>query len=185
MSATRLLILGVVRLYQPVHGYDVRRELLSWHADEWANVAPGSVYHALKKLAAEDLLAEVAAEPAGNRPAPTRYEITPKGEAEFQELLRRYWWDFRPAIDPFTTAFALMPALPREEAIAALRHRAQGLRGFADSTWIRQVAEFKAADAPHVAEMLELSRQRAILEAEWCDKVADRLAAGDLHASDD
>ena len=33
-----MLILGVVRWCQPVHGYDVRRELLSWHADEWANL---------------------------------------------------------------------------------------------------------------------------------------------------
>ena len=28
MSSTRLLVLGAVRIFQPVHGYDVRRELL-------------------------------------------------------------------------------------------------------------------------------------------------------------
>jgi len=27
-----------------VHGYDVRRELLSGSADKWANVQPGSTY---------------------------------------------------------------------------------------------------------------------------------------------
>jgi DNA-binding PadR family transcriptional regulator len=48
MSTTRLLVLGVMRLFQPVHGYDVRPELLSWGADQWANVAPGSVYGAIK-----------------------------------------------------------------------------------------------------------------------------------------
>ncbi|HEY1485636.1 MAG TPA: PadR family transcriptional regulator, partial [Micromonosporaceae bacterium] len=42
-----MMILGLVKWMQPVHGYDVRRELLSWSADEWANVAPGSIYHAL------------------------------------------------------------------------------------------------------------------------------------------
>jgi hypothetical protein len=26
-STTRLLVLGVVRIFQPVHGYEVRREL--------------------------------------------------------------------------------------------------------------------------------------------------------------
>ena len=45
MSSTRLLVLGVVRIFQPVHGYDVRRELLSWRVDQWANVAPGSIPH--------------------------------------------------------------------------------------------------------------------------------------------
>jgi hypothetical protein len=31
-STTRLLVLGVVKLFQPVHGYEVRRELISWRA---------------------------------------------------------------------------------------------------------------------------------------------------------
>ena len=53
MSSTRLLVLGVVRIFQPVHGYDVRRELLSWRVDQWANVAPGSIYNALKTLTKE------------------------------------------------------------------------------------------------------------------------------------
>jgi hypothetical protein len=42
MSSTRLLILGAVRIFQPVHGYFVRRELLSWRADQWAKINPGS-----------------------------------------------------------------------------------------------------------------------------------------------
>ncbi|WP_232072102.1 PadR family transcriptional regulator [Phytohabitans flavus] len=53
MSTTRMMILGLVSWMQPVHGYDVRRELLSWNADKWANVQPGSIYHALRKLTEE------------------------------------------------------------------------------------------------------------------------------------
>jgi DNA-binding PadR family transcriptional regulator len=185
VSATRLLILGVVRIFQPVHGYDVRRELLRWHADEWANIAPGSVYHALKKLADEDLLTEVSTGQVGARPARTSYQITDKGEAEFQDLLRRYWWDYKPPIDPFTTAFAFLPALPRHEGVAALRNRARMLRLYCDGTRARVINDFKSAEAPHVPDLLELSMQRAALEADWCDKVADRLAAGELRAADD
>ena len=55
-STTRLLVLGVVRLFQPVHGYEVRRELLSWRAQEWASVKPGSIYNALKTLTREGYL---------------------------------------------------------------------------------------------------------------------------------
>lgn len=50
MSATRLLVLGVVRMYGRAHGYQVRRELLSWSADKWADVQPGSIHHALNLL---------------------------------------------------------------------------------------------------------------------------------------
>ncbi|WP_170166607.1 PadR family transcriptional regulator [Lentzea atacamensis] len=56
MSATRMLVLGVVKLVGEAHGYVVRRELKSWSADSWANVQPGSIYHALKSLAKDGLL---------------------------------------------------------------------------------------------------------------------------------
>ena len=63
-----MMILGMVRILQPVHGYDVRRELLSWNADKWANVQPGSVYHALKKLTDEGALREqVSGSPARSK----------------------------------------------------------------------------------------------------------------------
>ena len=109
MSATRMMILGLVQWMQPVHGYDVRRELLSWNADKWANVQPGSIYHALRKLAEEGLLREVATEQVGARPARTTYEITDKGAAEFQSLLRNNWWNLATPPDPFMAAFSFLP----------------------------------------------------------------------------
>jgi DNA-binding PadR family transcriptional regulator len=99
------MILGLVKWMQPVHGYDVRRELLSWQAEDWANVAPGSIYHALRKLTDEGLLEEVSTEQVGARPARTTYRITAKGDAEFDELLRRYWWEYRQPVDPFLAGF--------------------------------------------------------------------------------
>jgi len=180
-----MLILGVVRIFQPVHGYDVRRELLSWHADEWANIAPGSIYHALKKLSDEGLLHEVATEQVGARPARTTYEITPKGEEEFQDLLRRHWWDYRPPLDPFTSAFVFLPALPRQESVAALRHRAQLLRLFCQGAQVRVDNDLDKEHAPHVAEMFKLEVARAGVQADWCDALADRLEKGELHAADD
>ena len=56
MTASRLLILGALRRIQPAHGYQVRQELELWEADKWANIAYGSIYHALHTMAEEDLL---------------------------------------------------------------------------------------------------------------------------------
>jgi DNA-binding PadR family transcriptional regulator len=173
-----MLILGAVRIFQPVHGYDVRRELLSWHADEWANIAPGSVYHALKKLAEEKLLREVDTEQVGSRPARTTYEITEKGEAEFQSLLRRYWWEYREPINPFTAAYVFLPALPRGEAIAALRNRSRMLRLVADGGEVRLAGY---SDEPrHVLEMFRLEVAKARVEADWCESMAERMESGEL-----
>ena len=71
MSATRLLLLGTVRIFQPVHGYFVRRELLSWHAEAWAHLNPGSVYNGLRSLEREGFVEEVGTEArAAVPPAP-------------------------------------------------------------------------------------------------------------------
>lgn len=185
MSTTRLLILGLVRWTQPVHGYDIRRELLSWHADQWANVAPGSIYHALRKLADEGQLRAVGTEQVGGRPARTRYEITEKGEQEFHELLREYWWELKQPSDPFLAAMALLPALPRREAVAALRNRGHMLHGYAESLQASiDGGLLDQGKPPHVAEMFRLWIARAQTDAAWCERVADRVAAGELPTED-
>lgn len=174
-----MMILGLVKWMQPVHGYDVRRELLSWEADQWANVAPGSIYHALKKLAEEGLLAEVETHQVGTRPARTTYRITAKGEAEFEELLRKYWWELDQPTDPFLAAMGFLPALPRDEAIEALRNRARMLRASVERLRAAIASEWMQTSKPtHVAWMLE--RSVALMEAEipWCERVAELVASG-------
>ena len=36
-----MLLLGAVALFEPVNGYQIRRELLSWQVDRWAHTNPG------------------------------------------------------------------------------------------------------------------------------------------------
>ena len=99
-STTRLLVLGVVQIFQPVHGYDVRRELVSWQAQEWASIKPGSIYNALKSLTREGLLEVVGTDQVGGRPERTTYQLTAEGTKEFRKLLRHEWWTVRWPIDP-------------------------------------------------------------------------------------
>jgi DNA-binding PadR family transcriptional regulator len=56
MSSTRLLVLGLVRHRQPVHGYELHRELSAWNVDAWSELKSGSIYHALSRMALEGLL---------------------------------------------------------------------------------------------------------------------------------
>ncbi|WBB70983.1 PadR family transcriptional regulator [Micromonospora sp. WMMD812] len=174
-----MMILGLVKWMQPVHGYDVRRELLSWNADKWANVQPGSIYHALRKLTEEGLLRAVATEQVGGRPARTTYEVTPKGDDEFETLLRGFWWKVQEVPDPFVAAFSFLPAMPREEAAAALRNRAtqlgagvEWLRASLESDWVRDTKPV------HVAWMFELWSARAEAEIAWCARIAERIESG-------
>ncbi|MCZ7473207.1 MULTISPECIES: PadR family transcriptional regulator [unclassified Micromonospora] len=174
-----MMILGLVRWMQPVHGYDVRRELLSWSADKWANVQPGSIYHALRKLTDEGLLRTVSVEQVGARPARTTYEVTPKGEDEFETLLRAQWWQLHEPPDPFVAAFSFLPAMPREEAAAALRNRANLLRAGVESTRASLDSDWVRTRKPvHVGWMFELWLARAEAESAWCERIAERIESG-------
>ena len=174
-----MMILGLVQWLEPVHGYDVRRELLSWSADKWANVQPGSIYHALRKLTDEGLLHEVSTEQVGARPARTTYGITDKGRAEFQSLLRNGWWNLTQAADPFMAAFSFLPALPREEAAAALRNRATQLRAGAQQLESATTADWADNKPAYVAWMWERSIAMAEAEIAWCERTAKRIESMD------
>jgi DNA-binding PadR family transcriptional regulator len=186
VSATRMMILGLVKWMQPVHGYDVRRELLSWNADKWANVQPGSIYHALRKLAEEGLLRAVATEQIGARPARTTYEITAKGSDEFETLLRKLWWGLHQPADPFAAAISFLPALPRAEATAALRHRAGLLRAQNDSLRLAMETDWMRRSKPiHVGWFVELWVARNEAEIDWCERIADRIESGVSYLPDE
>ena len=179
-----MMILGLVHWMQPVHGYDVRRELLSWSADKWANVQPGSIYHALRKLSEEGLLRAVATEQVGARPARTTYEITDKGAREFQTLLRSHWWQLATPPDPFLAAFTFLPALPREEAAAALRNRAGQMRAAISQLQTAMGGEWAKRKPTFVLWMWELGIERAEAEIGWCERIAKKIEAGEPYLPD-
>ena len=120
-STTRLVVLGAIYQFQPVHGYFLRRELLTWNVDEWANIQPGSIYNALRSLKKDGYVVETGTEVEGNRPERTVFEMTPEGEAEFFKLLREALWTVR-TFDPkpVMALTSFMFALSRQEVLQAL-----------------------------------------------------------------
>ena len=181
MSATRLLLLGTVRIFQPVHGYFVRRELLSWHADAWANLNPGSVYNGLRSLARDGFVEEVGTEAQGGRPARTTYRMTGDGETEFLQLLRAALWNVTP-FEPanLMAAWSFASALKREEVIAAFEHRREQIEASARATGFAIEGLHDHPQTPDtVAEHYRLVQARLDGEAAWVRQLLDRLRAGE------
>lgn len=188
MSATRLLVLGVVRMYGSAHGYQVRRELLTWSADKWANVAPGSIYHALKKMETEKLLevASTDAHPGG--PDRTAYRLTPDGETEFQVLLAKYLAesdDSAQGAYRLAAAVTFLPALPRAKALSLLRHRVTQLDGQRASA--RDLLENGSSwgQPEHVGELYRLWLASMDATGEWLRGLMARLESGGYVMADD
>src|SRR5919206_2483927 len=180
MAATRVLVLGVL-MRQPRHGYEVRRTLEGWNAEQWANIAYGSIYFSLAKMADEGLVRVVSAEDRGTRPARTVYAITDRGRAEFERLLRELWWEYRPAIDPFRVALSFMNCLPRDEVLAALRHRASGLRSALDAFPYAIEGRLRNPAAPkHLGEVLRLAAAHIETQLQWVEEAIGKIERGEL-----
>ena len=180
MSATRLLVLGAVRIFQPVHGYFVRRELLTWRADEWAHLNPGSVYNALRSLTRDGFLEEVGTETHGGRPARTTYRLTIDGETEFLMLLREALWNVSPhSPAELLAAWSFASAFKRQEVIAAFEHRLERIDA------LEQANEFVIEDLARdpnkpaeVAEHVRLTQARLDGEANWTRSLLERIRNG-------
>lgn len=188
MSATRLLVLGVVRSFGVAHGYQVRRELRTWSADTWANVQPGSIYHALKQMAKEGLLEQIDIEPGGTGPERTGYRLTEDGETEFQILLARSLSEVdgeSPRVDVLSTGVTFLTCLPRKRAIGLLQHRITQLEGqHATVTGVLT----RGTDWGHPEHVNELYRLwLGMIEASmtWTRGLIERLEAGEYVMADD
>jgi DNA-binding PadR family transcriptional regulator len=180
MSVTRLLILGAVRIFQPTHGYFVRRELTSWQVAEWAHLNPGSIYNALRALTKDGMLAEEQAEPAtcGSR---TQYRLTVDGEQEFQRLVREGLWELHPYEPGWLLAgMSFWGALSRAEVLAALEARGALLTArISGSAFAAAGLPGSAAGTPaHIVEHFRIHEAQLGAELDWVHAASERIRSG-------
>ncbi|MBT2211473.1 MULTISPECIES: PadR family transcriptional regulator [Actinomadura] len=183
MSTTRLLVLGGVRRFGRAHGYEVRRELMSWGSDEWAHVNPGSIYHALRQLAKEGLLRAHDVEESDAGPPHTDYEITEEGRAEFLRLLRCAiaTVDVRHP-EMLTAGLGFLTELTRAEALRLLRERLDGL-----AAWRASIAPLQDQQDPadHLRELLGWWIHSAESATAWTEGLIGRLESGAYRMAED
>lgn len=175
MNSTRLLMLGAVRIFQPVHGYFVRRELLTWRAEQWANLNPGSVYNALRTLDRDGFIEAV--DPAEKT---VRYTLTEDGETEFLALLREALWQVVPN-EParLYTAISFMWALSRDEVVDALESRIAQLDALHRGMPYMLATLMDNPEKPrHIAEFGYLQDEYVLGERTWTEACLQRVREG-------
>ncbi|MFF9915018.1 PadR family transcriptional regulator [Streptomyces sp. NPDC013457] len=179
MSAIRLLVLGAVRRHGRAHGYQIRNDLEFWGAHEWSNAKPGSIYHALKQMAKQDLLHayEIAPSTAGGPPR-TEYEVTEKGRAEYFALLREALTTYDQKMDVLSAGIGFIVDLPRAEVVELLRQRVRAL-----DEWRAAVTEYYTPEGGpeqlgHIGEIMHLWVHSADAGKEWTLGLIERIEAG-------
>ncbi|MDT0202365.1 PadR family transcriptional regulator [Nocardioides sp. AE5] len=177
-SETRMLLLGAVAMFEPINGYQIRRELVSWEVDKWAHLNPGSIYNGLATLTRQGHLVRHDLVDAGREVAV--YEATTKGRAELFQLMIRALEE----VDPynrlaFHTAFGMLPLLDRKQVLHSLEVRRTALE--------RTLDEFPSPrDAgpeygpPHAFRGLMLWRDAVATELAWLKSTLRDIGSGAL-----
>lgn len=116
---SKLIILGLLR-NKDMHGYEIQTIIQESRIDQWANVLSGSIYYALNKMEEEAIIKTIKEERTGARIRKI-YQITEKGEEQYQQLLRENL-----ILQPhslksnFTLALSMIDQLPSNEALSIL-----------------------------------------------------------------
>jgi DNA-binding PadR family transcriptional regulator len=106
VSSIRLFILGSLEERGAMHGHALRLLADEEHIDEWADVTPGAIYGAFKRLAAEELIEPLRLEREGNYPERQVYAITEAGRASLTEIREEALVTIAYRNDPFDLAMA-------------------------------------------------------------------------------
>jgi DNA-binding PadR family transcriptional regulator len=185
VTATKLLVLGVVREFGEAHGYQVRRELSLWGTEHWANVKPGSIYHALRQSAKSGLLEELGTEASDHGPERTRYALTEDGETEFLRLLRTALSDAEAKREMWMAGVNFLTALPRREAVNLLRLRVHNLDACRSAMSGLQEHQMSLGKPAHVAELFQWWITEYATAAEFTRGLVERLEDGAYILADD
>jgi len=177
--STRLVILALLR-DQPLHGYEIKH-IIEEHMGDWTNIAFGSIYFALGKLAEEGMIEKIATEKEGNRPSRSVYQITAAGRDEFLNLMREVWGNLDRQYFAIDVGLAFMSALPPEEIKRYLHRR---LKALEEGTHYLEEHEQEQVSQPEVpasaAMIFEHTRLHLGAELAWTRQLLEQVESGKL-----
>ncbi len=178
VTETRLLVLGAVVLFEPVNGYQIRRELLSWEVDRWAHINPGSIYSSLGTLTKQGFLRRHAVR-EGAREVSV-YTSTDAGREELAALFGRALETVE-LLDalPLHTALSMCTLFDRATVEAHLAVRVDALAVHLEELRGKVEAAREVAP-PHVARVAQLQVSTAEVELAWSRELLAEIRAGGL-----
>ncbi len=179
LSALAMAALGLLA-ERPMHPYEMYQLLVHRHEDRVLKVRPGTLYHAVGRLAEAGLVEATGTVKDGNRPERTNYAILPAGRERLNAALRQLLAEPVNEYPRFPQALSEAHNLPPGEVVDLLDRRlaalAEGLAAM-DS-------DSSAAEARNVPRFfwIDLGYMQHQLRAEvaWLQELKAAIADGSL-----
>lgn len=117
----------VCLLERPMHPYEVATTLREREKHRSVKLNYGALYGVVQSLRKRGLIEPRETERAGRLPERTIYELTDAGRAEASDWLAELIAEPATEYPQFVAALSFLPALPPDEVVALLKHRARAL----------------------------------------------------------
>ena len=123
-----LALAVLVCLYErPMHPYEVAQTLRQRAKQESVRLNYGSLYAVVESLEKKGFIKATGTVREGKRPQRTVYEITDEGSLEMTDWLTELIGTPNKEYPAFQAGLSFLPALDPDDALAALRRRAEAL----------------------------------------------------------
>ena len=188
MPSTVLPALAVAALAllqeRPMHPYEMYQTLLLRKEDALVKVRPGTLYHAINRMAADGLVRATHTDREGNRPERTTYEITPLGGERFVASVTEMLAAPVNHFPHFPLAMAEAHHLPLADVLALVETRVAAVAAERDAldADIRRVRDKGLPERLWLE--LDLRRETHAAELAWLERLLGRLRSGDLDWSE-
>jgi DNA-binding PadR family transcriptional regulator len=156
-----------------MHGYQLY-EFIERSLSFCTDLKKPTAYYLLSRMAQDGLLLETVSQ-EGNRPPRKVYQLTPAGEAAFQDFLHQNLSSFTAARFPGDIGLAFLEDLETGEAVRLLNERRHAL--------LQALESARQAPPHHGSLQWIVEHQIHYLESEltWLDVVIARLGNPDKH----
>ncbi len=165
---------------RPMHPYEMYQVLMQRHEDRIVKVRPGTLYHAVARLAADGLVEPIGTERDGNRPERTTYAILPAGrdalKSRVEELLSTPVNEY----PCFPQALDEAHNLPADSVTRLLERRLAHLQE--QLTALETVVSKAVAKGVEPRFLIDAEYQQTLLNAEikWVGQLCTDIASGAL-----
>ena len=123
-----LALAVLVCLYEkPMHPYEVAQTLRTRAKEQSVRLNYGSLYAVVESLEKKGFIKATGTVRQGKRPQRTVYAITDEGSLEMTDWLTELIGTPAKEYPDFQAGLSFLPALDPDDALAALRHRAEAL----------------------------------------------------------
>jgi len=171
MIEHELILLGLLR-ESPRHGYEIKKQVKEIFS-LLAGIDLKSIYYPLRILEKKGLLRKRSSK-EGRRPERLVYELTPKGEARFRELLSRSFLDFKRPQFSLDLSLYFLNYINPKIAKRRLRARMRVLEGLSSS--IRHTLSSLRKKRSHaLAHILEHNLQMLETESKFLSRLTKSL----------